>query len=106
MFLHLNFSCPSEIYDTSCSVWILPALAVLKKYWRVSMASILVRAKSLGTITANQARYLWTQMSRAGYRLRDLSNSMQISKSLICFENSYRFTYTNSVILQTICVKC
>jgi Zn-dependent peptidase ImmA (M78 family)/transcriptional regulator with XRE-family HTH domain len=49
----------------------LARLALLKKYWRVSMASLLFRAKTLGTITPNQARYLWTQMSRAGYRLRE-----------------------------------
>lgn len=49
----------------------LARLAVLKRYWRVSMASILFRAKTLGAITANQARYLWTQMSQAGYRLRE-----------------------------------
>lgn len=49
----------------------LARLAVLKKYWRVSMASLLFRAKALGTITPNQARYLWVQMSQAGYRLRE-----------------------------------
>lgn len=49
----------------------LARLAILKRYWRVSMASLLFRAKTLGTISANQARYLWTQMSQAGYRLHE-----------------------------------
>lgn len=49
----------------------LARLAVLKKYWRVSMAALLMRAKSLGTITDNQSRYLWSRMSQAGYRVRE-----------------------------------
>jgi len=49
----------------------LARLAILKKYWRVSMAALLVRARTLETITANQARYLWQKMSQAGYRLRE-----------------------------------
>lgn len=49
----------------------LQRLAVLKRYWRVSMAAILHRAQDLKSITDNQARYLWSQMSRAGYRTRE-----------------------------------
>ncbi len=43
-------------------------LAALKPVWRVSMASLLVRAKDIGAITENQSRYLWRQMSSMGYR--------------------------------------
>jgi Zn-dependent peptidase ImmA (M78 family)/DNA-binding XRE family transcriptional regulator len=46
-------------------------LTALKRYWRVSMAALLMRAQDLGTITPNQARYLWTQMAKAGYRTRE-----------------------------------
>lgn len=49
----------------------LPKLANLKRYWKVSMAALLKRAEELNTITPNQARYLWSQMSRAGYKTRE-----------------------------------
>ncbi len=43
-------------------------LAGLKPIWRVSMAALLFRAKTIGAITANQSQYLWRQMSSMGYR--------------------------------------
>ncbi|WP_299736041.1 ImmA/IrrE family metallo-endopeptidase [uncultured Roseobacter sp.] len=43
-------------------------LASLKPVWRVSMAALLVRAKTLETITRNQSGYLWRQISSMGYR--------------------------------------
>lgn len=49
----------------------LPSLANLKRYWKVSMQALLRRAENIGTITRNQARYLWSQMARAGYRTRE-----------------------------------
>jgi Zn-dependent peptidase ImmA (M78 family)/transcriptional regulator with XRE-family HTH domain len=49
----------------------LEKLATLKQYWKVSMAALLKRASDLGEITPRQARTLWTQMSKAGYRLRE-----------------------------------
>lgn len=47
----------------------LQRLAGLKPIWRVSMAALLVRAKTIGAITANQSQYLWRQMSAMGYKL-------------------------------------
>jgi len=49
----------------------LTKLAYLKRVWHVSMAALLMRAQSLGKLTSNQSRYLWVQMSKAGYRLRE-----------------------------------
>ena len=49
----------------------LAKLAILKRYWKVSMAAILHRANELGPITSNQARYLWSQMARAGYKTQE-----------------------------------
>lgn len=43
-------------------------LAALKPVWRVSMQALLYRAKVLGTVTENQSRYLWRQISALGYR--------------------------------------
>lgn len=49
----------------------LPRLAALKAEWRVSMAALITHATRLGAITERQARYLWMQMSKAGYRQRE-----------------------------------
>ena len=46
----------------------LSRLVVLKQYWRVSMAALLKRAGDLKVITERQRQYLWTQMSKEGYR--------------------------------------
>lgn len=46
----------------------LRLLAELKPVWRVSMSSLLMRARSLGLLTPNQERYLWQQFSMAKIR--------------------------------------
>lgn len=45
--------------------------ATLKPYWRVSMASIIFRAKTLGFVNQGQNEYIWRQMSSRGYRLNE-----------------------------------
>ena len=49
----------------------LTLLAALKPEWRVSMASLLMRAHKLRFLTENQYTYLWKQISARGYRLRE-----------------------------------
>ncbi len=49
----------------------LRLLAELKPVWRVSMASLLMKARSLGLIAYNQERYLWQQFSSSNIRLRE-----------------------------------
>jgi Zn-dependent peptidase ImmA (M78 family) len=46
----------------------LRLLAELKPVWRVSMASLLMRARSLGLLAYNQERYLWQQFNMAKIR--------------------------------------
>lgn len=46
----------------------LTKAAQLKPYWRVSMAALIVRAKTLEKIDAGASSYLWRQMSVKGYR--------------------------------------
>lgn len=55
-----------ELLDLS-----LAKLVRLKRHWKVSMAALLRRAQDLEKITPNQARYLWTQMAKLGYRTRE-----------------------------------
>ncbi len=49
----------------------LVQLTTLKSYWRVSMAALLKRAETLRMISPNRARYLWAQIGKAGYRMRE-----------------------------------
>lgn len=46
----------------------LRLLAELKPVWRVSMAALLMKARSLGLLAYNQERYLWQQFSIAKIR--------------------------------------
>lgn len=46
----------------------LDKLGELKRYWKVSMQAILVKAYKSGAISQNQYHYLFKQMSMLGYR--------------------------------------
>lgn len=45
--------------------------AALKPYWKVSMAALIYKAKSLGVIDEGKSQYLWRTMSTRGYRTRE-----------------------------------
>lgn len=49
----------------------LERLVRLKKYWKVSVASILYKISKGGMITKNQSDYLWRQISARGWRKRE-----------------------------------
>lgn len=49
----------------------LATLANLKRYWHVSMRSLIYKAEKRGLITSNQSRYLWQQMARNNYIKRE-----------------------------------
>ena len=61
-----------DIYHDLVNVT-LKKLANLKNYWRCSMASILQRASDLNCITQRQAKNLWVQMSKYGFRKQEPS---------------------------------
>lgn len=46
-------------------------LADLKRYWKVSMQSLLMKASELNRLSNNQSRYLWQQISSLGFRKRE-----------------------------------
>lgn len=46
-------------------------LSNLKSYWKCSIAALLVRATGLGFISDNQKRYLWSAISKQGWRLKE-----------------------------------
>jgi Zn-dependent peptidase ImmA (M78 family) len=61
----------------------LERLANLKKYWKASMAALLSKARTVKKITDSQYRYLWTQMGKAGYRLREPVDIPQEKSTLL-----------------------
>lgn len=63
-----EFLMPAADIGPSLARLDLVRAARLKPYWKASMASIIYRAKSLGRLTDNQYRYLFYQLSAAGYR--------------------------------------
>jgi len=46
-------------------------LADLKRYWKVSMQALLMKANELNKLTYSQNRYLWQQISSLGFRKRE-----------------------------------
>ncbi|MHB8673723.1 MAG: ImmA/IrrE family metallo-endopeptidase [Candidatus Limnocylindrales bacterium] len=49
----------------------LDRLIALKLHWKVSMQALLKRAEALNRVSPGKARYLWSQIARAGYRTRE-----------------------------------
>jgi Zn-dependent peptidase ImmA (M78 family)/DNA-binding XRE family transcriptional regulator len=66
-----EFLLPAEETRNSLDNLSLDKLSALKQYWKVSMAFIIYRAKELNKISENQARYLYAQMARLGYRTKE-----------------------------------
>lgn len=62
---------PREDIATQFGKVKLARLAEMKRHWRVAMQALLVTAERVGAVSENQARYLWQQISAAGYRLRE-----------------------------------
>jgi len=54
-------------YDISSGLT-LAKLADLKRYWKVSMSSIVTKANKSKLLTANQAKYLYSQMNARGWK--------------------------------------
>ena len=65
-----EFLIPSQEFKIMCAgkYITIEELGFLKKYWRVSMASVLRKLKTLGLITPQRYRSLNVEISRLGYR--------------------------------------
>lgn len=84
-------------------------LAGLKRYWKVSMQAILMRAHALEMITRNQQRYLFMQLTKAGYRLHEpptLDPPMEPPRLLHRIVNHHRHNlgYSIADLCQTLAV--
>lgn len=68
-----EFLVPSQEFETSFQYLDLNTLSSLKLYWNLSMGSLIMKAAKCNRITPNQEKYLWAQMSRLGYRMKEPS---------------------------------
>jgi Zn-dependent peptidase ImmA (M78 family)/transcriptional regulator with XRE-family HTH domain len=66
-----EFLMPERDIRTQFDGLTLDRLISLKLHWKVSMQALLRRAEHLGRIDPGKARYLWSQIARAGYRTRE-----------------------------------
>lgn len=65
------FLLPADEVRSQLRRFDLRHLANMKGYWKVSMASIAVRAQRLGLITPYQSKMFWIEMGKLGYRKRE-----------------------------------
>lgn len=65
------FLLPSDEVRNQLRRFDLPHLANMKAHWKVSMASIAVRAHRLKLITDYQSKMFWIDMNKTGYRKRE-----------------------------------
>lgn len=66
-----EFLMPARDIGPSLNRLDLRKAALLKPFWKVSMAALVYRAKTLGKLTEAQYRRLWMQMGAAGWRTRE-----------------------------------
>lgn len=66
-----EFLVPTNEYKISFTQLDLNTLATLKLYWNISMAALLKKAGRVKLISPNQEKYLWSQLSKLGYRKRE-----------------------------------
>ncbi len=66
-----EFLMPRKQIKASLYNLTLAKLVQLKRIWRVSMAALIHRAAELRTITQAQQRYLYINMAKRGYRMRE-----------------------------------
>jgi Zn-dependent peptidase ImmA (M78 family) len=65
------FLLPADEVRSQLRRFDLRQLANMKSYWKVSMASIAVRAERLKLISPYQSKMFWIEMGKLGYRKRE-----------------------------------
>jgi len=66
-----EFLMPTRDIAPALKAVTLDKLAELKIYWKVSMQSLILKARDIGGIAERTAYYLYAQMSKAGYRTKE-----------------------------------
>ncbi|NOT77201.1 MAG: ImmA/IrrE family metallo-endopeptidase [Cyclobacteriaceae bacterium] len=63
-----EFLVPIDEFSATVTIIDLKFLADQKRYWKVAMSALVVKARKNNIITENQAKYLYSQLSALGYR--------------------------------------
>lgn len=66
-----EFLMPTDDIKSDFQYLTIHKLADLKLYWKVAMSAIIYKAAFIGKITERQSRYLYMQLSKAGYKTRE-----------------------------------
>ncbi len=66
-----EFLVPAKEFKSTIDSFDIKSLANMKLYWKVSMASLIVKAKQLEIITANQYKYMYAQYSALGFKTQE-----------------------------------
>lgn len=66
-----EFLTPRKVIENRLNNLTIGKLSLLKKQWKVSMGSLIMRAKSLKTISEEEYRSLWKIMHRNGFRFKE-----------------------------------
>ena len=62
----------------------LDALLALKPKWKISIAMMIKRSEDLNFITSEQARWLWINLSKRGWKLKEpLDDEIEIEQPLL-----------------------
>ena len=77
----------------------LTKLSDMKRYWRVAMSAILVRAKNLGVISNDQYRNMWMKFGKLGFKKQEPAelepskeNPVLLNKILETFAHELDYT--------------
>lgn len=63
-----EFLVPLDEFSATATTIDLKFLSNQKRYWKVAMSALVVKARKNNLITENQAKYLYSQLSVLGYR--------------------------------------
>lgn len=98
------FLLPADEIRSQLRRFDLRQLANLKSYWKVSMASLAVRADRLNLITPYQAKTFWMEMGRLGYRRREPNEPQaevpqQLSRMVLFHQRELGYTRSDMATL-------
>lgn len=86
----------------------LRQLANMKRYWKVSMAAIAVRAERLKLITPYQSKTFWIEMSRLGYKKHEPNEPAKehpkLLRQMVAFHLN-KLGYSVAELAKLLCVR-
>jgi Zn-dependent peptidase ImmA (M78 family)/DNA-binding XRE family transcriptional regulator len=75
------FLLPAETFSNELISHSLDFYLILKKRWQVSMQAMVYRSKELNLINEYQAGYLWKQIAKKGWRIKEPFDDVLINES-------------------------